>query len=272
LLDLDAKIYFRDQTDSCKTLVLGGACDSEPYGSFHTESKKEGDLIYSKGTFSGPEGVQLTEETWDRDGHIMRAQVENKALKKNYELEVKKGRVYYKTTELETGKITTADDEAEDNLVVPATFIPYLRNYAHELLDGKEVRIKVVVLDRKDSYTFNVKKVRDEKGVDGQPIAVFTITPNSFFIKALIDPLYLYIKPANFELLAFEGRSPLHKKVGDDYKEFESRTIYYYHKNLFKVPAAAVADNCANDTQKIGEAKCVIPTDATPATSSTKSE
>jgi hypothetical protein len=268
LLDIDGKIYPRDNfPETCKEMLHGVKCTEKAFGTYHVESKKEGDQIYSKATFSDPETVQVTEQSWEKDGHVVKAIVENSVLKKTSELEVKNGKVTYKTTDKTDGSVKTSEDDAEPNLVVPSTVMSYIRPFNSQLLDGKDVILKVAVMDRRESFTFKIKKYREEKAADGEEVMVLQMAPTSLIVKALVDPMYFYVKAKTGEMYAFEGKSALRRKDGDKYKELVVRSEYQYNVNQFRVADASGgvtaakfpgSTTCSEAAIKSGEAKCSV--------------
>jgi hypothetical protein len=227
VLVMDGKIYPEDSLPAeCKDLVKGQKCSIEPFGRFHNDSKKEGDLIHAKSFFSDADGPQVTEESWQKDGHVTKAIVTNKALGKISEVEVKDGKVNYKTTEISDGKVKTSQDDAEDNLVVPSTVLAYVRPHFKEIMNGDDVKLKVAVLDRRESFTFNMKKIRLDKNLAGEDIMVMQFKPTSMIVQALVSPMYFYILLKTGQMYAFEGKSALRRKTGDQYKEMNVITEY----------------------------------------------
>jgi hypothetical protein len=268
LLELDGKIYPSDQIlDQCKEMLRGSGCANAPLGYFHVEDKKEGDDNFIKASYRGPEGIQFTEEAWEKGGHVLRAVSESSIFKKLYELEVKNGKAYFKTTDQVTKSVQKSDEDAPDNLVVPATLFMYLRQHTNDLIAGKEIKIRMAALDRNESYGFTIQKTRDEKNLNGETVSVLKLSPNSIVVKAFVDPMYFYVKPATFELVAFEGKSCLRRKVGDHYQEMNSRVIYDYKiDKLFKSEPCSTSDVLGT-----GGEKCTVPTADTPAQSSSTS-
>jgi hypothetical protein len=229
LLEIMGNIYPVDQLPArCDGILKGVKCPDPSFGKFHVLSKKEGELTASTTTFSGPEGVQVTEQSWEKDGHVKRAVIENLAIQKRSELEVRDGKVFYRVTDLSDGSVKTAEDDAEENLVVPSTVMSYIKPSFQQLKEGKEVRLKVAVPDRRESYSFVMRKHRSGTAADGSEMMVLEMAPVSFIIKALVDPMYFYIKPGTGEMFAFEGRSALRRKQGNSYKEMKVQTAYDY--------------------------------------------
>ncbi|NDG84819.1 MAG: hypothetical protein EBX52_07260 [Proteobacteria bacterium] len=137
VLEILGHIYPVDQfPTNCANLLRGEKCSEGSYGNFHIQFRKEGELTSTLTTFSGPEGIQVTETSIVKDGHVKKAVIENLALKKRSELEVRGSKVYYKVTDLTDQSVKTAEDDAEENLVVPSTVIPYVTPHFGDLQDG----------------------------------------------------------------------------------------------------------------------------------------
>ncbi|NDF14928.1 hypothetical protein EB061_06360 [bacterium] len=245
LLEILGQIYPEDRLPaSCPGILKGARCAEASFGTFHVQSKKDGELTFSTTTFSGPEGPQVIEKSWENSGRIRRAIIENRALRRLSELEVKDGKVHYKVTDLDTGQVKTSTDDAEDNLVVPSTVMSFLRPSFQGLKEGKEVRLKVAVLDRRESFSFVMRKVREETTSDGQEGMVLEMAPVSFIVKALVDPMYFFVKPVSGELYAFQGRSALRRRQGESWKEMNVQTAYEYKINRFS--QVKVEPDCPN--------------------------
>lgn len=200
------------------------------YGRYHMEMKKEGDLVHNYVTFSGPDGDQVLEQSWEKNAKVQKAIIENRALQKRSQLEIKNGKVYYEVVDLKDNSVKKSEDVAEENLVVPSTMMNYIGTQSEKITKGELVVLKVAVLDRRDSFTFNVKKIKDDKAADGEPIQVLEMVPASFIVKAAVDPLYFYVHTKTGDMFAFEGESGLRRKIGDSYEKMKVRTAYEYRR------------------------------------------
>lgn len=262
MLSISGKIYPKDQFPAeCKALLHDVNCTAEPYGKVSIESKKEGELIHSRVVFSDPDGPQVTEESWAKDGNVKRATIDNRALHKFFEIEIVGDKVRYKSTDEKDKSVKTSESSADANLVVPSTVMSYILPRFSELEQGKPIKIRVAVLDRQDAFSFEIKKLRVEKSAAGEDVVVLKMSPTSLFVKALVDPLYFYIKPKTGEMFGFEGRSALRHKEGDRYKEMNVETRYEYSVNRFPPPAwpAGESANCTDALGKENSMKCSVP-------------
>lgn len=217
----------------CAAAFEGKACDETSPGQYHVvRTQDEQGINHSVTTFSDSQGAQTIEESWEKDGALIKASIKN-LLKKTYaEIEVKNGRAYYKsysTANLKAGQpqeLKSSEAQAEPNLTISSTLMAYLKAHFKSILVGQTVQIKLAVLDRQDSFTFNIKKIRDSKTLDGAPVAVLEMSPASLFVKLAVSPMQFYINLKTNALFAFEGRSALQMKRGDEYKPVDAKTIY----------------------------------------------
>jgi hypothetical protein len=265
VLEINGEIYSAAQfPDNCGELLHGIKCDAKPVGRMHLESKKEGSEIYSKTTFSDFEMLQVTEQSWEENGHVKRVSTENNVLKKIFELEVKNGKVFYKITDKTDGSVKTSEEDADDNLVVPSTIVRYIGDKLGDLAAGKAVKVKVAAIDREESFTFTLRKFRIEKTPSGDPVLVLELKANSFFVRSVVDPMYLYFSKSG-ELVGFDGKSPLSLKVGDHYKDLIAKVGYQLVTDLLKPDFQLSPAECSDDVNnKSGMMKCEIPGAGTP--------
>ena len=135
----------------------------------------------------------------------------------------------------------------------------YILPRFYELVAGHEIKLRVAVLDRQSAFSFVIKKVREEKTLSGEPVLVLQMSPTSIFVKAVVDPMYFYMKPQTGEMYAFEGKSALRRKEGEKYKEMIARTAYEYTINHYKPGTNAEGANCSDDLTKPNSMKCSIP-------------
>ena len=257
ILSIDGHIYPKDTFPAeCNNMLKDVKCSVQSYGQVHIESSKEGDLIHSKQIFSDPDGPQVTEESWAKDGHVKKATLDSRALNKLMELEVVGDKVHYKVTDKRDGSVKTSEDDLDSNLVVPSTVMGYIAPKFADLQAGREVRLRVAVVDRREAFSFVIKKVREEKTASGEDVLVLQMAPTSIIVRAVVDPMYFYLKPKSGELYGFEGKSALRRKEGDKYKELIVKTSYQYNVNQLK--SGSNDSTCIEDLTKPNATKCSI--------------
>jgi len=253
LLEVNGKIFSKDTFPAdCKDFFRGVKCNVDSFGKYHLESKKEGDLVHNHVVFTGPEGQQSVEDSWERGGRVQKTIFESRVLQKRAQLEVRNGKVFYELTNLKDMSVKKAEDDAVNNLVVPSTMMNYIKSFGDQITKGEKIQVKVAVFDRLDSYTFNIQKVREDKTVDGEPTQILEMSPASIIVSAVVKPMYFYVKSKSGELFAFEGESGLRKKVGDSWEKLQVRSEYEY-KNYAPVTAPVAQKEC--DSSEIFDGK-----------------
>ena len=260
LLEIQGRIYPKDAFPAeCKDLLAGGACPAPAFGKVRMVSRLSGEgLVHATNVFTAPEGDQVIEESWEKEGRVQRAVIENRVLQKKSELEVRDGKVHYKVTDLRDHSVKTSVDDAEENLVVPSTVMSYIRPHFDELEKGKEFPLKVAVLDRRDSFSFVMRKLKSGKTVSGEDFVVLEMAPVSLIVKAVVDPMRFYLKPATGELFAFEGKSALKRKKGDSYEDLKVQTVYDYKVNSYRKTVAVKKDCSEPEWSLKGAPKCEV--------------
>ncbi len=260
LMEIHGRIYPKDTFPAeCKDLLSGGPCAAQAFGKVRMVSQLRPDgLVHATNVFTAPEGDQVIEESWEKDGRVQRAVIENRVLQKKSELEIRDGKVHYKVTDLRDHSVKTSVDDAEENLVVPSTVMSYIRPHFAELERGHEFPLKVAVLDRRDSFSFVMRRVKSGKTVAGEDFVVLEMAPVSLIVKAVVDPMQFYLKPATGELFAFEGKSALKRKKGDSYEDLKVQTVYDYKVNSYRKTVAVKKDCSEPEWSLKGAPKCEV--------------
>ncbi len=262
VLEIHGRIYPKDSFPSeCKGLFEGAPCPVQSFGKVRMVSRLNQDgLVHAMNVFTAPEGDQVIEESWEKEGRVRRAVIENRVLQKKSELEVRDGKVHYKVTDLRDQSVKISVDDAEENLVVPSTVMSYVRPHFEELAKGKELPVKVAVLDRRDSFSFMMRKLKVGKTVNGEDYLVLEMSPVSIIVKAVVDPMRFYLKPGTGELFAFEGKSALKRKKGDGYEDLKVNTVYDYKVNSYRKTVAVKKDCSEPEWSLKGAPKCEVKT------------
>lgn len=245
---MDGKIYPFDSFPAiCQKAFQGVPCNEESFGMFKVEGKQEPDgSVHSVAVFSDSQGPQVTEESWELKGKLVKAKIHNRVLGTQSSVEVHGNKLIYKT-QYDDGTTKVSDADAEPHLVVSTTLMAYLRPHFAKILAGEKVQIKLAVLDRRDSFTFNIQKIKSDQTLKGESVAVLEMSPASLIVKAVVDPVRFFINLNSGALFAFEGRSALRRKVGEKYKEMEVKTLYQTQIDVFgKQILASSSSNCGS--------------------------
>jgi hypothetical protein len=66
-----------------------------------------------------------------------------------------------------------------------------------------------------------------QKGLaDGGKAVKIRLQPASLWISMLVAPIDLEVDPTTFEVLRYQGRTPLKRKINGNWKSFDSRILY----------------------------------------------
>ncbi len=226
VFEMLGKIYIKKELQSsCETVNRGFACSQAHYGDFNVVSEKQADSIYSLATFADKDGIQVIEKSWVKDGKIQKGILENKQVGYTTVLEVRDGTTFYET-EFTDGKKKSDHEKAEENLVLPSSLISYLKPKFPKIINGETVTIRMAVMDKRESFRFDVSKDRMEKGADGQDILVMKMKGASFIVSKVVDPMYFFIDLKSDKILGFEGRSALARKEGSKWKPLDVKVAY----------------------------------------------
>jgi hypothetical protein len=118
-------------------------------------------------------------------------------------------------------------EEAPTNLVVGPSLIPYLFKHREELLEGKEIPIRLAVPERLDTYGFSIRH-RGRADWKGQEVIRVEMRPTSIIIRQLVDAISIYMDLEGKQLLGYAGRMPvfLRESESSSWDAFQGLTVY----------------------------------------------
>ena len=177
-------------------------------------------------TFSSPQGDLVAQEKIILNGNLLyKMSLSQLQTDEQGSLEVSAGKLHFSYTR--NGKTTQDSEKATDNLVVSGTLIPYLQQHWRELQAGKEVEVRYAVLDRKETVGFKFFKIQSspEKFVT-KPEMVLKMKPSSFFIAAIVDPLYFNFSQNGADLYELIGRTLPKVKVNGKWKDIDADIVF----------------------------------------------
>lgn len=118
-----------------------------------------------------------------------------------------------------------ADISYEPGMVIDAGFNAFVREYWQSLENDTKMKIQFVVPSRQSTVGFTVSrslcKPDTKKGAE-----CFVLTPNSWVVKMLVDPILLAYDSDTKQLLRFTGRANIADKNGD-YQAVDIQYHYY---------------------------------------------
>lgn len=176
--------------------------------------------------------VVMTETAILRDGHMSEHTVEQLQIEERFELRVKDDKVTFKTSKIlaptSSGKreIKLISETSQD---LPTVFLTgpgteaFIKQESETIMKGESVRASFGVFEVERTVDFVF--VKDLKSSTAEVLAL-KMSPKSLWLSLLVDTIELRFDPKSFQLLSFQGRMPLRKKVGKDWKPLDAVVFY----------------------------------------------
>ena len=119
------------------------------------------------------------------------------------------------------GRVSTSSEDVQDPVVAGPSVHGFIRQHWNELATGGKIRVRMIVLNRKTSYGFDLR-MKSQAG--GQ--TTFSSTPSSALVRLVIKPLYVVFANSDRSLVRYEGRVPPMQAVGGKLKDLDARVEY----------------------------------------------
>jgi len=123
---------------------------------------------------------------------------------------------------VENGRISTASEDVTGPLVSGPSLHGFVLNHWEELSAGKGLAVRMIVMTKKTTYGFIVRRVAARE--DG--LATFSITPDSLLVQLIVAPLTVSFDPATRHLVRYEGRVPPQRELGGRLADLDARVDY----------------------------------------------
>ncbi len=175
----------------------------------HITSDPAGRVIIAESALvSSDYDIQRFEATNQQSGFSGSVQVSNGGRHLQYELN-------------DNGKRSTASEDVSDPVVCgPSMFGFILKNW-DPLVAGKTLPVRMLVLQDKTTYGFDLKFERLANGH-----ASFTVAPSSFLIRMAIAPLRVVFDANTKTAVRYEGRVPPMEAINGKLKDLDARVEY----------------------------------------------
>jgi hypothetical protein len=121
----------------------------------------------------------------------------------------------------DNGRVSTSSEDVQDPVVTGPSVHGFIRQNWGLLTAGHKIRVRMIVLNRKASYGFDL---RMHSRADGQ--TTFSSTPSSVLVRLVIKPLYVTFANPGRGLVRYEGRVPPMQAVGGKLKDLDARVEY----------------------------------------------
>ncbi len=104
-----------------------------------------------------------------------------------------------------------------------------LRKPLPESRDGKEVKLRLAVLERLETVGF---ELRAAEPAPGQTHIV--MAPSSCFVSLVVDPIHFTFETETGKLVRLEARVPPKLRDGDGWQDFDARVEYRFVANAYR--------------------------------------
>ncbi len=192
------------------------------------EITRDGARVTERTVFKKPDGatVQVSATSFEGDSlKLISHELEDLRLGLTEKMEHSAGKVRIEFREARNEDVDSDDLDWEDGMAVSATILPLLHRNWRKIAAGGEVEFDLLVPSRQGTVGFQLK--RDSAGtVNGAPVTVVVLEPDSFIIRALVDPMYFYVADdPPHRILRYVGRTSV---KADDGKDQDLRVEYTY--------------------------------------------
>lgn len=167
--------------------------------------------------------VVATEIAYYENGKVRRLELDHKQINDTGSVEVKDGKLFFSYTEY--GETKTDSEKLRAHFITSDDFVPFVETHWDELLSGKEFSMRYPVLSRKETIGFDLEKSK-ELSWKGKPAIEFKMSASSFFVSALVDPLYLTFDKETKKLVKMVGRTVPREFKNGKWVDWDALILY----------------------------------------------
>ncbi len=129
----------------------------------------------------------------------------------------------------DNGRVSTASEDVKDPVVAGPSVHGFIRQHWAELAAGGSIRVRMIVLNRKSSYGFDLRMKRQSADE-----TTFSSTPSSALVRLMIKPLHVVFANSDRSLIRYEGRVPPMHAVGGKLKDLDARVEYRMVSSVYR--------------------------------------
>lgn len=123
-------------------------------------------------------------------------------------------------------KKTANTESLRPDILVNDMIAPFLVAHWNDLMKGEDVKCRYVAAARAETVGFKFVK-QSESTRDGKPVVVIKMSPSSFIISALVDPLFFTMETnGEHRVLQYDGRITPKLKDGNKWKDLDAVTVF----------------------------------------------
>lgn len=111
------------------------------------------------------------------------------------------------------GKKPEQKEEPIDEMVVFGPGLDQkIKDHFDDLQNGKIVKVRVVGLERLDTFSFEFKKTESDR----KNLVALKFKPTNFILSAIVDPLYFFVDPSSKTIKEIWGMGGVKKEKGKE--------------------------------------------------------
>jgi hypothetical protein len=124
------------------------------------------------------------------------------------------------------GKLETATETLRPDTLTSDMIGPFLTNHWNELMQGREVKCRYLVVPRKETIGFTFSK-HGETTWRGKPVVVVRMEASSWVVGLAVDPLFFTMeKDGQHRVLQYTGRTTPKIKTKSGWKDLDAVTVF----------------------------------------------
>jgi hypothetical protein len=192
---------------------------------YQRNEKKDGYSTVIKGVFTAPDkSIAVVDEAVLADGKLRKYCIQQHQLNQQGEVVVEGNKLRFSYTK--DGKTETNTEDLPELFAVAPTLVDTIAHNRVAILKGDTLKIRYIVLDRKETVGFSLFKV-EEKKVGGVEAVVVKMKPSSFLIAAIVDPVFFTLRKDDFRTMEVLGRTLPKRRVDEKWKDLDGDTVYF---------------------------------------------
>jgi hypothetical protein len=197
---------------------------------FRRTASHSGDETYVTRTYTYPDGrTAAIEKVTYRDGRLVSFRLMEKQIDAHGRAEIHgdawkgSGRISFRY--VKNGETYTDVEDLEASTVVNDDIVPYMQAHWDELMQGKEVYLRYIVIPRTQTVGFNLVK-SDDATWKGKPAVIIKMVPAGFLVRLVVDPVFFTAEKDSHHVVKYEGRTTPKIQENGEWKDLDAVMVF----------------------------------------------
>ena len=202
---------------------------------FSRQATRSGDNLQVLREYTHPDGrVAARERIYYAGDHLVSYELEELQIGARGRAEIRRdprpstGRIWFEYSDepLTLAKPKTDSEQLHGEVLVNDMIGPFLVSHWEELISGKNVKCRYIVVPRRETVGFTFRKQSEEMH-EGRSVVILKMEATSPLIAVLVEPLFFTIeKNAPHHVLEYDGRTTPKIKSGSKWKDLDAVTVF----------------------------------------------